>query len=61
MYRRKTYDEYQIHGDYGQGFEEVTAEATRKEAKTQLACYRENEPGIAFKIIKKRIKIESEV
>lgn len=57
-YQRKTYDEYQLHGDYGQGFEEVTAEDTRKAAKEQIKCYRENEPGIAFKIIKKRIRKE---
>ena len=32
-YQRKTTDEYQIYGDYGQGFEEVTAAATYKEAR----------------------------
>ena len=57
-YQRKTRDEYQIHGNYGQGFEEVCAEDTRKEARERLKEYRENEPGIAFKIVVKRIKIE---
>lgn len=56
-YKRKTQDEYQIHADYGQGFEEVTAENTRKAAKEQLKCYRENEPGIVFKIVKKRVPL----
>jgi len=55
-YQRKTSDEYQIHGDYGQGFEEVTAATTRKEAKQLIKEYRENEP-YAFKIIKKRVKL----
>ena len=55
-YQRKTHDEYQIHGDYGQGFEEVTAAATWKEARQYRKEYRENEPGISFKIIKRRIK-----
>lgn len=55
---RKTYDEYQIHGNYGHGFEEVTAEETYQAAREQLKCYRENERGIPFKIIHKRIKKE---
>ncbi len=57
-YIRKTYDEYEIQGDYGYGFECVTTESTWKEAKAQLRCYRENELGIAFRIQKKRIKKE---
>ena len=61
MYIRKTEDEYQIHGNYGygHGFEEVTCETSWKDAKEQLKCYRENEPGIPFKIVKKRVKIEA--
>jgi len=55
-YVRKTTDEFQIHGDYGQGFEEVTAAATCKEAKQLIKDYRENEP-YPFKIVKKRIKL----
>lgn len=56
-YVRKTVDEYQIHGNYGMGFEEVTAEDSYREARGQLKCYRENEPGIAFKIVCKRVMI----
>ena len=55
-YVRKTTDEFQVHGDYGSGFEEVTAAATRREARQLLKDYRENEP-YPFKIIKKRIKL----
>ena len=59
-YKRKTRDEFQIHGYYGPqyGFEEVTAEDTYKEARARLKEYRENEPGVPFKIAAKRIKIE---
>lgn len=42
-YKRKTADEYRIFGDYGQGWEEVTAETTRTQAKARLKEYRENE------------------
>ena len=57
-YIRKTRDEYQIHGDYGQGFEEVCAEDTRKEARERLKEYRENEPQYRHKIVIKRVKTE---
>ena len=39
-YTRKTKDEYIIQGYYGQGWEDVTAEDTRTEAKTRLKEYR---------------------
>ncbi|HTE40303.1 MAG TPA: hypothetical protein VK629_05720 [Steroidobacteraceae bacterium] len=58
MSTRKTRDEYQLHIDYGGGFEEVVAEDTMKAAREQQKCYRENEPGYRSKIVKKRIKIE---
>ena len=60
-YKRITEDEFQIHGNYGQGFEELTCETTRKKARTQLRLYREAEPGIVFKMVIKRIKINTNV
>jgi hypothetical protein len=57
MYQRKTADEYEIKGHYGHGFECVTTETTRQDAKAQIKCYRENEPGTCFIIVKKRVKI----
>lgn len=58
MYIRKTKDEYEIQVNYGPyGFECVTTEETRKAAREQLKCYRENEPGYAMRIVKKRVKI----
>lgn len=58
-YIRKTRDEYQVQGNYGygHGFEMVTAEDTYKEAKASLREYRDNEPGIPFRIVCKQIKL----
>lgn len=44
--------EYEIQGNYGYGYETVTTEETRKEAFLRLKEYRENEPGVAFKLVK---------
>ena len=57
VYVRKTEDEYDIEGDYGQGFEVVTCESTWKDAKAQIKIYRENEPGVAFRIKHHRVKV----
>jgi hypothetical protein len=57
MYKRKTTDEYAIQGNYGQGFEDVTTETTRKEAKERLKEYRENEPQYSHRLIIRRVKI----
>ena len=56
MYIRKTEDEFEIQGNYGQGWECVTTETTRAVAKAQLKCYNESEPN-PHRIIKKRVKI----
>lgn len=56
MYIRKTRDEYNIQGDYGYGFEDVCCEDTWREARERLREYRENEPGVAFRIKKARMK-----
>lgn len=47
--------EYDIQGYYGAqyGYECVTTEETYREAKDQLKCYRENDPGTSFKIVTK--------
>lgn len=61
-YTRKTKDEFEVQGNYGygHGFECVTAEETKPEARKRLKEYRENEPGIPFKIVKKRVRINNE-
>lgn len=61
MYNRKTRDEWQVMGDYGygHGLECVDTLNTRTEAKESLKVYKENERGINFKIVKKRVKIDN--
>jgi len=56
--QRVTRDVWDVRGDYGHGYETVTAETSREEAKTRLREYRENEPGVAFKLVKTRERIE---
>lgn len=58
MYNRKTVDEYEIQGNYGQGWECVTTEETRQTAKDQRKCYDQNEPQYPHRIVKKRVKKE---
>ena len=59
-YKRKTKDEYELYGNYGYGWDYILTEDDRLEAKKQLKCYNENEPGVPHKIIKRRVKIEEE-
>ena len=56
-YKRKTVDEFQVHADYGQGWEEVTAEVTRKAANDNLREYRTNAPEYRYKLVVKRVRI----
>jgi len=58
-YVRKTEDEFEILGDYGQGWELVTTETCRKDAREQIKLYRENEPGVPFTFKKRRVKINA--
>ncbi len=55
-YQRKTEDEYQIHQLTACGWEEVTAESTRKEAMARLKEYRANQPEYAVKIVCRRVR-----
>lgn len=55
-YTRKTVDEYEVQGNYGQGWETVTTESTRTEARQRLREYNENE-AYPHRLIKKRVKI----
>ena len=60
-YQRKTQDEFEIQGWYSPqyGFEMVTCEESWREAKVQIKCYRENEVGVSFRIVKKRVAKEA--
>lgn len=57
-YVRKTTDVYEIQGHYAHGWECVTTENTRQEARDQLKVYRENESNTAFRLVSKRVKLE---
>lgn len=61
MYKRKTRDEWQVQGLYSSqyGYECVDVLNTRKEAWESLKAYRENEGGVSFKIVKKRVRIDN--
>jgi len=54
-YKRKTYDEYEIQGNCGYGWDVETTEDTLREAKAQAKCYREN-VNYPIRIVKKRVK-----
>ncbi len=58
MYKRKTVDEYELQGDYGNGWEYILTEETMSAAKKRKKEYAENE-GIALRIVKKRVKKEA--
>lgn len=51
-YKRKTRDIWELHGDYGQGYECLTAEYSRREILQRKKEYRENAP-CPLKIVKK--------
>lgn len=57
-YKRLTRDEHTVQGNYGNGWEDLTAEDSRTEAKIRLKEYRENEPEYPHRLIKKRVRIE---
>jgi NAD-dependent SIR2 family protein deacetylase len=56
VYIRKTKDVYEIHGNYSYGYECVCCETTYSDAKANIKLYRENEKGVHFRIVKKRVK-----
>ena len=61
MYKRKTRDTWQLHINYGQGWEHETTEDSWKTAKEQAKCYAENCPQYPRKIVKRRERIEETV
>ena len=59
MYKRSTRDEWQVQGNYGygHGYEAVDTLNARTEARESLKLYRENERGVSFRIVKKRVRL----
>ena len=56
--QRKTRDEWQLHANYGQGFEHEISEDSWKEMRDRLKEYRENAPEYQYKAVKRRVKLE---
>lgn len=57
LWQPKTVLLYVVQGNYGHGWEDLTAEETWREASARLKEYRDNEPG-PHRLIKRREKRE---
>jgi hypothetical protein len=57
-YKRKTRDYWSIQQHTSEGWEEVTAAETWKEARTTLKEYRANQPEYPVRARRKRERIE---
>ncbi len=57
-YKRKTVDVYEMHSNYGYGWECEVTEDSWKDLREQLKCYRENCPNGQFKAVVRRERIE---
>jgi hypothetical protein len=58
-YKRKTRDEWQLHVNYGQGWEHEISEDSFREARDRRREYRENCPEYPVRLLCKRVRIES--
>lgn len=43
-----------VQGNFGFGWEDVTASLSPQEARTDLKAYRENDPDHAYRIVQRR-------
>jgi hypothetical protein len=59
-YTRKTRDTWELHVNYGSGYEHEVTEYSRKEIRARVREYRENCPEYALKVRTKREKISPE-
>ena len=53
----RTKPEYVVQGNYGYGWEDLTASDSSSEAKADLKAYRENELGVAHRLITRRVPV----
>lgn len=58
-YKRKTEDEFQLHVNYGHGWEHEVTESTWSVARQRKREYAENCPQYSTKIVKKRIPLQA--
>ncbi len=54
---RKTRDTWELHVNYGRGWEHEITEFTRHEARAQLRAYRENCPQYPARLVTRRERI----
>ena len=57
-YKRRTRDEYELYGWYDGEWSYVLTEDSLSLIKKHRREYIENEPGVPFKIIKRRIPLD---
>lgn len=55
-YIRKTRDEWQLQGNYGNGWEPILTAESLDDAREQKRCYDENEPDVVHRIKLVRVK-----
>ena len=60
-YTRKTADEYQLHINYGQGWEHEISEDSFREIRGRVREYRENCPQYPVKWVKRRVPLEEPI
>lgn len=58
-YTRKTRDTWELHVDYGQGWEHELTEFTRSEIRQRLKEYHENCPEYPTTVVRRRERIEA--
>ena len=56
-YQRKTRDECDLLGNYGDGWDRLVTEDSYSEIKKRYREYVENQPVIPYKIVKHRIPL----
>lgn len=55
-YKRKTIDTWELHVNYGQGWEHECTEFSLADGRKQMKTYRENCPEWLIKLVLKRMK-----
>lgn len=53
----RTKPEYVVQGNYGYGWEDLTASDNQAEARNDLKAYRENETGVPHRLITRRVPV----
>jgi hypothetical protein len=57
----RTKPEYVVQGNYGYGWEDLTASDNPAEAKADLKAYRENEIGVPHRLVTRRVPVNEDI